>query len=98
MSLLSRFDCEPIAPELEELPEHQANSASLKRTGNGGSEYLWEAARICIRPDTCDLETRFGDSTWSRVGEVLGALRESQNHQGFAEVEDESPKVGELSE
>jgi len=90
MSLLSRFDCGPIAPELEELAEQQAGSAFVKRTGSGGSEYLREAAPICIRPDTCDLETRFAGSTWSRVGEVLGALWGSQNLQGFAKVKDES--------
>ncbi len=63
----------------------------MKRTGSGCSESLREAARICIRPDNCHLETRFAGSTWSRVGEVPGALRGPQNHQGFAEVKDESP-------
>jgi hypothetical protein len=85
MNLLSRLDCEPIAPELEELLEQQAKSAFVKRTSNGCSEYLREAARICIRPGNRDLETRFVDSAWSRAGEVLGALRESQNHQGSSE-------------
>jgi hypothetical protein len=72
------------------LAERQTRSAFVKRTGNGCSEYMPEAARICIRPDHCDLETRFADSAWSRVGEVLGALRGSQKLQGFAEVKDES--------
>ncbi len=90
MRLLSRFDCEPIAPELEELGEHQSGSAVVKRTGNGCSEYLHEAARICTRPDNCGLETRFADSAWGPVVEVRGALRGAQNHQGFAEVKDES--------
>lgn len=90
MSLPSPFDCEPIAPEQGELAERQSRSAFVKRTGSGCSEYLRGAAPICIRPHTCDLETCFADSTWSRVGEVLGALWGPQNHRGFAKVKDES--------
>ncbi len=90
MSVLRRSDCGPIAPELEELAERQSRGAFVKRAGNGCSEVMREVARISIRPDNCGLETRFADSAWSPVGEVLGALREWQNHQGFAEVKDES--------
>jgi len=80
------------------LSEHQAKNGPLRSTGKGRSEDLFEETRICICPDGSDLETRFANSTWNRVGEVLEAMLGAVTQSVFKGVEDKAQRDLELLE